>query len=122
MELTQNQAVGELEESCLDLLAAVSEKSKNFRQLASVGVKLGERRSGEIVSFQCNHEEPVSLDEKKDRLEDSDDVLAARGETIQRRDPDPRTAAKVLQGILSCKTPALRNLLHKHVQLTPPKD
>lgn len=45
MEPTQNKAVGEIQESCQDLLASVDEKSKNFRQLSAVGVKLGEGRS-----------------------------------------------------------------------------
>lgn len=54
MELTQDKAVGEIAESCLGLLTSVNEKSKNFRQLSSVGVKSGERRSWEVGWFSFN--------------------------------------------------------------------
>lgn len=65
MELTQGNAVGEIAESCLDLLTSVNEKSKNFRQLSLAGVKLGEEAGRLAGFFQCNHEESASLDGKK---------------------------------------------------------
>lgn len=53
MELTQEKAVGETEESCLDLLTSVNRRSQNFRQLPLAEVKLGERRSCGVDFFSA---------------------------------------------------------------------